>query len=247
MLQKMLLLYWPVIVLSISVANVVSESQVGTSGLTAHTIVPSPTPDCWSPSCLTWSQCLADPSQCFTSHTTVTMLGGEYILHEYVAVSHVVSLSIYGSRTEVNGSARENQVVIDCEYREGGFGFTAVVSFSLSGITMVHCGVHGVNRGFRSRNSDLGYLYFALHILEGFNVNLRFLVITNSTQIGLLCINLLGTSHIEDSVITHSNYRLLEKYMQGEVKCSMGNWECRGSNVWVVFLNPVVASNFTVE
>ena len=216
--SKMPLLYWPaVIVLSISVASVVSESQVGTSGLTARTIVPSPTPDCWSPSCLTWSQCLADPSQCFTSHTTVTMLPGEYILHEHVAVSHVASLSIYGSRSEVNGSARENQVIINCEYREGGVGFMAVIDFSLSGITIVKCGVKEVNISF---SEGMLSPYFALHILEGFNVNLGFMFITNSTQIGLLCLNLLGTSGIHDSVITHSNYRLLEKYMWGEVECS---------------------------
>ena len=163
-LQKMpSLYYWRVIiVLSTSVASVVSESQVGTSGLTARTIVPSPTPDCWSPSCLTWSQCLADPSQCFTSHTTVTMLPGEYILHEYVRVSHVASLSIYGSRPEVNGSVKENQVVINCEYREGGVGFRNVTNFSLSGITIVKCGVQG---GFRK--GVFSFPYFALHILEG--------------------------------------------------------------------------------
>ena len=40
----------------------------------------------------------------------------------------------------MNGSARENQVIINCEYREGGIGFTAVANFSLSGITVVHCG-----------------------------------------------------------------------------------------------------------
>ena len=39
----MQLLYWPVIVLSVAVASVVSESQVG--GLRARTVVPSPTPD----------------------------------------------------------------------------------------------------------------------------------------------------------------------------------------------------------
>ena len=198
------LLYWLVItVLSISVANVVSESQLGTSGLTARTIVPSPTPDCWSPSCLTWSQCLVDPSQCFTSHTTVTMLPGEYILHEYVGVSCVVSLSIYGSRSAVNGSARENHVIVNCEYREGGIGFMNVTDFSLSGIIMVKCGVQGVNRGFRGR--DLRFLYFALHVYEGINVTLSFLFITDSTQIGLLCVNLLGTSGIHDSVIIHSS------------------------------------------
>ena len=128
-------------VLSILVTTVVSESQVGTSGLTARTIVPSPTPDCQSPSCLTWSQCLADPSQCFTSHTTVIILQGEYILHEYVDVFDVVALAIYGTRSKVSDSAKENQVVINCEYRKGGFGFMDVANFSLSGITVVSCGV----------------------------------------------------------------------------------------------------------
>ena len=112
----MFLLFLPVvIVLSVSVVDVVSEPQVGTSDLTEHTIVPSSTTECWSPaSCLTWSQCLADILQCFTSHTTVTILRREYILHEFVAVSDVVSLSIYGSKSEVNGSTSENQVVTVC-------------------------------------------------------------------------------------------------------------------------------------
>ena len=251
-LQRMILFYWPVIVLSVSIASVVSESQVGSSGLTARTIVPSPRPDCWSPSCLTWSQCLADPSQCFTSHTTVTMLPGEYILHEYVKVSSVVSLSIYGSRSEGNGSTSENQVVINCEYREGGIGFTDLVDFSLVGLTMVYCGVKAVNRVFR--NDNLPFLYIALLIVDGFNVNLDSLNIANSTQVGLLCINLLGTSGIQNSVVTHSNYRMLEKYMQGEVECSMDNWECCGSNVLILFFNSIInekaafdISNFTVE
>ena len=244
-------LYWPVIiVLSISVASVVSELQVDTSGLTARTIVPSPTPDCWSPSCLTWSQCLADPAQCFTSHTTVTMLHGEYILHEYVGVHGVVSLSIYGSRSEVNGSVRENQVIINCEYREGGIGFSPRMDFSLSGITMLHCGVQGVNGDFGDWEHQLRVSYFALYVFEGINVNISFLFIANSTQIGLLCINVRGT--IQDSVITRSNYRLLGRYMQGEVKCSEDNWECGGSNVWVLFIKPYLkdtsnVSNFIVE
>ena len=137
MLTEMPLLYWTVTnVFSISVTPVVSESQVGTSGLTERFIVdPLPTPDCWSSSCLTWSQCLANPSQCFSSYTTVTIQPGEYVLHEYADVFDVVSLTLYGCRSELNGSARKNQVVINCEYREDGIGFTNVTNFSLSGIT----------------------------------------------------------------------------------------------------------------
>ena len=179
----MVLLYWHIVtVLSISVTTVVSESQVGTSGFTERIIVPSSTPDCQSPSCLTWLQCLANSSQCFTSHTTVTMLQGKYILHGYVGVSGVCSLSIYGSRSEVNGSAKENQVIINCEHQEGGIGFKDVVDFSLFGITMVYCGVKVVNRGIR--NDILPFLYITMFIVDGFNVNLTSLNITNSTQLG---------------------------------------------------------------
>ena len=165
LLQKMLFLFLPVvIVLSVSVADVVSEPQVGTSSLTERTIVPSSTTECWSPaSCLTWSQCLADTSQCFTSHTTVTMLPGEYILHEFVAVYGVVSLSIYGSRSEMHGSVRENQVVINCEYRDGGIEFMNVTDLSLSGITMVYCGAQGTNSA-SLRDTELHFSYFALQM-----------------------------------------------------------------------------------
>ena len=252
LMQKMLFLFWPVIiVLTVSVADVVSGSQVGTSGLTERTIVPSSTTECSSPaSCLTWSQCLADPSQCFTSHTTATILQGEYILHEFVALSDVVSLSIYGSRSEVNVYASENQVVINCEYRDGGIGFMNVTDLSLSGITMVYCGMQGA-KSARLRGK-LGSAYYALQIFDMVNVNLSFLFIINSTQIGLLCINVQGTSAIQDSVITHSNYRLLEKYMQGEVDCSVDDWECHGVNVWVFYVNPAIkifsnVSKFVVE
>ena len=248
----MLLYYWPVtIVLSVSVANVVSEPRVDPSGLTVRTIVSSPAPDCHSPSCLTWSQCLEDSSQCFTSHTNVTMLCGEYILHEFVEVFGVVSLSLYGSRPEGNGSAIENQVVINCEYGEGGIGFINVTDLSLSGITMVYCGVQGTKSGFY--DTELGYPHFALQMFEVASVNFSFLFIINSTQIGLLCINMLGTSVIQDSVITHSNYRLLEKYMQGEVECSVDDRECQGINVWVSYFSPPVikitsnVSKFVVE
>ena len=248
MLQKMCLLFWLVILLlSVSVADVVSEPQVGTSHLTVRTIVPSPT-DCRSlVSCLTWSQCLSDTSQCFTSHTTVTMHGGEYILHEFLAVSGVVSLSIHGSRS---GSAMENLVVINCEHREGGTRFLNVRDLSLSGIKMVYCGVQGIDSVFQ--DTELGVMYLTLQIVEGVNVNLSFLSIINSTQVGLLCFNMQGTSAIQDSVFSHRNYRLLERYMQGKVECSEDNWECRGVNVWVIFLNPLIkfasnVSNFAIE
>ena len=93
--------------------------------------------------------------------------------------------------------------------------------------------------------------YYALHLFEGINVSLNRIIITNSTQIGLLCFNLLGTSHIRDSVFTYSNYRLLEDYMHGKVNCSADELECVGKNVWVVFVDDSYANytkfEFTIE
>ena len=66
--------------------------------------------------------------------------------------------------------------------------------------------------------------------------------------------NIYGSSAIQDSAFTHSNYRLLEKYvyMKGEVECSLDDWECGGSNLWVFFMNPLIkvasnVSNFVIE
>ena len=135
-------------------------------------------------------------------------------------------------------------MIINCEYREGGIGFTNVKDFSLSGITMVKCGVRGVNRGIRK--GALPFPYFALRVSKGVNVNLSFLFISNSTQIGLLCVNLWGTSGIHDSVITHRNYRLLEKYVQGEVECLKDNRECWGCNMWVFVFQSIDQGCFQV-
>ena len=49
-----------------------------------------------------------------------------------VIVCGVVSVSIYGSRSEGNsGSVWKNQMVVNCEYKEGRCLFTGVADFFL--------------------------------------------------------------------------------------------------------------------
>ena len=215
-------------------------------GDTRRITVSLPTSDCTQPSCFTWSECLMDPSQCFSSHSNVTMLPGEYPLHQYLLVRDVESLSIYGS-VSVSGHARDNEVVINCNNTAGGIGVFNVTDFVLSGITLVYCGASGADIASELGNEDTMTMlvfqvnqmlsqYFALHVFDGMDVNLKRVFITNSTQIGLLCINVLGTSRIEDSVFTYSNYRLLEDYMHGEVDFP-GEVEGIGKNVWVLLVD----------
>ena len=243
--KMMSLLQWIVaIAILVSVTYLPGASSEFSDGVTQRINVSLPNSDCTHPSCFTWSECLMDPSQCFSSYSNVTLLPGEYPLHQYLLVRDVESLSIYGG-VPVSGHAQDNQVVINCSNTAGGIGFFNVTDFVLSGITLVSCGASGADIAKELGNEDtmtmLVFLkaqmmsqYFALHLFDGINVNLKRVFITNSTQTGLLCINTLGTTHIEDSVFTYSNYRLLEDYMRGEVICSDGELECVGKNVLVV-------------
>ena len=221
-------------------------------GDTQRINVSLPTSECTHPSCFTWSECLMDPSQCFSSHSNVTLLPGEYPLHQYLPVRDAESLSIYGD-VSVSGHARDNLVVINCSNTAGGIGFFNVTYFVLSGVTLVSCGASGADIASEPGNDNSVVLlvfpqmvshYYALHLFDGINVNLKSVFIINSTQIGLLCFNLWGTSRIEDSVFTHSNYRLLEDYMHGEVNCSDDELECVGKNVLLVFVDDLYA-NYT--
>ena len=246
--KMMPVLQWIVgITILISVTYLPGASSELSDGVTQHINVSLPTTDCTHPSCFTWSECLMDPSQCFSSHSNVTLLPGEYPLHQYLLVRDVASLSIYGG-VSVSGHARDNQVVINCNDTAGGIGFFNVTDFVLSGITLVSCGVSGADivKDF-SLSAALSIMlgpqmmsnHYALHMFDGINVNLKRVFITNSSQTGLLCISVLGTSRIEDSVFTHSNYGLLEDYMRGEVRCSKGEQKCVGKNVWVVILDNI--------
>ena len=245
-------------IILLSAANVQSDES---ESITHRTIVPlPPNPDCVGPSCFAWSNCVENPSQCFSSYTHVTMLPGRYALHGLVEVVDVEYLSISGGiatleRLPVSATARDNQVVINCHNTAGGIGFLNATNFVLSGITVVSCGAHGADiaEELMKLNKDTIALalflganmvshYYALHLFDGINVNLKRVFITNSTQTGLLYINVLGTSRIEDSVFTYSNYRLLEDYMRGEVRCSDGELECVGKNVWVL-----IADNFNAK
>ena len=51
-------------------------------GVTQRINVSLPTSNCTHISCFTWSECLVGPSQCFSSHSNVTLLSGEYPLHQ---------------------------------------------------------------------------------------------------------------------------------------------------------------------
>ena len=263
--KMMSLLQWIVaIAILVSVTYLPGASSELSDGVTQHINVSLSNSDCTHPSCFTWSEYLMDPSQCFSSYSNVTLLPGEYPLHQYLLVRDVESLSIYGG-VPVSGHARDNQVVINCNGTAGGIGFINVTDFVLSGVTLMSCGASGADviKGFR--NIEVlygGYLsfrlhinsqFFALYIMQGFNVTLNQLFITNSTQSGLLYLTPHGNTCIQDSVFTYSNYKLLERYMHGKVDCSEDNWECFAKNIWILYI-PIfptfkmnTVSNITVE
>ncbi len=90
-----------------------------------------------------------------------------------------------------------------------------------------------------------------MYIVQSLDTRLERLLISDSFQSGLLCIDCLGNTSIRQSVITRSNYHLTDLPNVTSL-CSRDSHLCCGRNMWVQFNFPGVLSTrthhyFTVE
>ena len=221
----------------ISVLIVASGLPMATGHSTAI-IVPSHVQICED--CIAWSECLMDYQKCFSSNMTATFLPGEnYILNKHFVIRDVQSLSIRGSKMQ------QNQPNIDCNYTEGGFGFLNVTDLYIAGITISSCGANRLSLleklGTLSLRSFLSVYRsshtFAVQLVDTFNVHIDNVIVTNSSGYGLLCVNILGNSYIQNSVLTQTNIRRVREHIMGEIDCSENSAVCRGVNAMISFLD----------
>ena len=62
--------------------------------------------------------------------------------------------------------------------------------------------------------------------------------ITNSKGNGIFWVNPLGRSHIQNSVISYTNYDLISKQMSGTINCkNVTAVGCEGGNIWILFVD----------
>ncbi len=172
-------------------------------------------------------------------------------------------MTIRGATGEGADSPRRNLVTIGCQYKDGGIAFFNVSDLVVSDITVMQCGVYAatVASEIYKLDNDTSRVYFeswlhypyyvAMYILQSFDTRLERVLISDSFQSGLICIDCLGNTSISQSVITRSNYHLTDLPNVTSL-CSRDSYLCCGRNIWVEFTIPGALSTrihhyFTVE
>ena len=187
---------------------------------------------------ITFEKCLINPMLCFRNDCNVNFDSG---------VHHVLQLDYTGMCViqNVRNLSLEGKdgTVIDCAKR-ASFGFINVSVLNITDIHFTNCGVNITEKIPQLINKtvvlpltlqpDQKIGIFLLNVLHLFLNNVE---IYNSLGYGLLGINLLGTSIIENCFFTKSNYEMLKKYANNTLDCfdpeNLG--KCNGGNAFFIY------------
>ena len=189
--------------------------------------------------CILFSNCSSEPDRCFQSDTTLLFQPTEYYLEEPIVVRDVHNLSLCG----VNCDQSLFIATIHCR-PAAGFAFINVSFFHIQNIKLVSCGFPinltelKTRAAFPDGQAFLHNTFTAgLQILLSFQVTLDNVNITYSKGNGIFWVNPLGTSHIRNSMVTHTNYDLISKQLYKSVNCTNVTAGCQGGNVWLLFVD----------
>ena len=189
--------------------------------------------------CTLFSNCSSEPDQCFQSDTTLLFQPTEYYLEKPIVVRDVHNLSLCG----VNCDQSLFIATIHCQ-PAAGFKFINVSFFHIQNIKLVSCGFPINLTELNSRATFpagqailQNTLTAGLQIMLSFQVTLDNVNITYSKGNGIFWVNPLGTSHIRNSMVTHTNYDLISKQLYKSINCRNVTAGCQGGNVWIVFVD----------
>ena len=125
-----------------------------------------------------------------------------------------------------------------------GFRFINVSFFHVQNIKLVSCGfpinlTELVTRAVIPDGQVFLHNTFTagLQILLSFQVTLDNVNIAYSKGNGIFWVNPLGTSHIRNSMVTHTNYDLISKQLYKSLNCTNETAGCQGGNVWILFVD----------
>ena len=154
-----------------------------------------------TPSCVR----ITDALKQLSSNTTLHLLPGEHMLEEFALVQRVSNIALIGETHESN-------ISIIC--REGlGLAFVGVRNLTIQYITVQRCGLSGgnlekvmdavekrIDAFFKVPHSlDIAFL-----LADITDACIKHITVQNTTGIGLLGINLVGTSSLINSTFSHN-------------------------------------------
>lgn len=154
-----------------------------------------------TPSCVM----ITDALKQLSSNTTLHLLPGEHMLEEFALVQRVSNIALIGETHESN-------VSIIC--KEGlGLAFVEVRNLTIQYVTVHQCGLSGdnlenVTRAVEKRIDAFFKIPLSLDIAfllaDITDACIKHITVQNTTGIGLLGINLVGTSSLINSTFSHN-------------------------------------------
>ena len=160
-------------------------------------------------------------TQYFISDTTLIFLNGthEIGIGEFILIKDVNNLALVGSQSKRPNNINEASTRVVCT-EPTGFAFLGITNLTISNIAFLYCGCV-INSHLLQEVTEVysklyqiydGYLvdtYAALLMAGTHSLVVSDTSVQNSTGYGLLAINILGDSSLQDSNFLFNNYQTL--------------------------------------
>ena len=161
-------------------------------------IVPSNSTSCPKDPCHTLTDVVLNSSQYFTSDTIIVFLPGNHQTnisrHFSVLIKDVRNISMIG----YDNTNSDSKSVIQCT-RPLGFAFINVTTLKIGKLSFIFCGAK-ISSEFTYKKFPIQGSRMTLYFLRTTNITLSGVVINNSTEAGLLGINMFGLSNISHTI-----------------------------------------------
>ena len=175
-------------------------------------IVPSNSTSCPKDPCHTLTDVVLNPPQYFTPDTTIVFLPGNHqtniIRHFSVLIKDVRNISMIG----YDNTNSDSKSVIHCT-GSMGFAFINVTTLKIGKLSFIFCGAK-ISSDFTITNFPIQGSRMTLYFLRTTNITLSEVVINNSTEAGLLGINMFGLSNISHTIFNGNRPNCLIIFQQ---------------------------------
>ena len=175
-------------------------------------VAPSGSTSCPEDPCHTLTDVVLNPSQYFASDTIIVFLPGNHQTnisrHFSVLIKNVRNISMIG----YDNTNSDSKSVIQCT-GSLGFAFINVTTLKIGKLSFIFCGAK-ISSEFTIRNFPIQGSRMTLYFLRTTNITLSGVVINNSTEAGLLGINMFGISNISHTIFNGNRPNCLIIFQQ---------------------------------
>ena len=187
-------------------------------------------------------------AQHFTTNTTFYFLEGTHILDGLLVITGVNNLTLMGlgyTRQGYHETVMQSSVTIACRNQEGGIAFINSVTINLIGLTITQCSSYPIYSSnlivnyfeylisIGSALKETGIYKTSVSFFEVAGVLISNFSIQNTTDYGLLAINMFSSTITSSSFAVNNFNTSIECVQNSNITCGGGNALFAYTNSWI--------------